>query len=278
MTGRVFDIKEFGLHDGFGLRTTVFMKGCPLSCAWCHNPEGIGFSPELFRNLSQCRDCGLCRIPCDHPDCQPFGTCLHVCPGNFVKVAGTDYTPEALAKKLLSQREFLEFGGVTFSGGEPLMQEPFLREVAKLLPGIPTAVETCGYVVPEVFHRACEWLDDIFIDLKLFDREAHLHWTGCPNDLILENISWLMEHREKFTLRIPLIPGVTDRDENLSAIAEFLKDSKAKVRVELIPYNVMTGAKYRSVGREYAPAFDEKQPLNKNTVPFESLGIPVIAF
>lgn len=278
MTGRVFDIKEFGLHDGFGLRTTVFMKGCPLSCAWCHNPEGIGFSPELFRNMSQCRECGLCKIACDHPDCQPFGACLHICPGNFVKVAGIDYTPEALAEKLLSQREFLELGGITFSGGEPLMQEPFLREVAKLLPGISTAVETCGYVPSDVFQRACGWLDDVFIDLKLFSSREHLHWTGRSNTPILENIAWLMEHRDRFTLRIPLIPGVTDRDENLSSIAGFLKNSKAKIRVELIPYNIMTGAKYRSVGREYSPGFDEAKPLNKNTSHFESVGLSVLAY
>ena len=257
MTGRVFDIKEFGLHDGFGLRTTVFMKGCPLSCAWCHNPEGIGFAPELFRNLSQCQNCGKCRLPCDHPDCAPFGSCLHVCPGNFLKVCGTDYAPDTLADKLLSQREFLELGGVTFSGGEPLMQEEFLREVASRLPGIRTAVETCGYVAPEIFQRACGWLDDIFIDLKLFDPAEHLRWTGRPNDLILQNITWLKGNRDRFTLRIPLIPGVTDKDENLFAIADFLRDARAKVRVVLIPYNVFTGAKYRSVGRELRPAFDE---------------------
>ncbi len=278
MTGIVFDIKEFGLHDGAGLRTTVFLKGCPMRCAWCHNPEGISQEREVVRNLKKCTGCGLCRKPCDHEECRGLGYCTKICPEDNVKAAGEEYTPEKLAERLLQDREFLEFGGVTFSGGEPLRQTDFILETISHLEGIRTAVETCGYVAREDFRRAAAVIDDIYIDIKLFDEEEHKKWTGCSNRLILENVAYLMDAGKDFTVRTPLIPGVTDKDENFEAIASFLAPAKARVKVELIPYNVMTGAKYRSVGKEYRPPFDEAQPLNKNTRPYEEKGIRIMAY
>ena len=278
MTGIVFDIKEFGLHDGAGLRTTVFLKGCPMRCAWCHNPEGISPEREVVRNLKKCTGCGLCRKPCTHDECRGLGYCTKICPNDNVKAAGEIYTPEALAERLLLDREFLEFGGVTFSGGEPLRQTDFILETISHLDGIPTACETCGMVAPAVFRRAVEKIDDVYIDIKLFDEEEHKKWTGCSNKVILENVAYLMASGKIFTVRTPLIPGVTDRDENFEAIAAFLAPAKERVKVELIPYNRMAGAKYRSVGREYRPPFDEDRPLNKNIRPYEALGIPARAF
>ena len=278
MTGIVFDIKEFGLHDGAGLRTTVFLKGCPLRCAWCHNPEGISPEREVVRNLRKCTGCGLCRKPCSHEECKGLGYCTKICPNDNVKAAGEIYTPEALAERLLRDREFLKFGGVTFSGGEPLRQTDFILETVSRLDGIRTACETCGQVAPAVFRRAAEKIDEIYIDIKLFDEEEHKKWTGSSNRVILENVAYLMDAGKAFTVRTPLIPGVTDKDENFEAIAAFLAPAKERVKVELIPYNRLTGAKYRSVGREYHPPFDEARPLNKNIRPYEAHGIPVRAF
>jgi pyruvate formate lyase activating enzyme len=278
MTGIVFDLKEFGLHDGKGMRTTVFMKGCPLHCMWCHNPEGISPRREIVRNLNRCLGCGLCSRGCTHKECEGFDYCVKVCPYRYISIAGKEYTPETLAAELLKNRSFLEQGGVTFSGGEPLMQGEFVFETIKLLEGISTAVETCGFVPKATFARAIETFDVIYIDMKLMDPEVHRHYTGQSNDLILENVAQLMESGREFIVRIPLIPGVNDTDENLRATAAFLAPAKERVQVELLPYNPMTGAKYKNVGKEYAPTFDEKRKANKNTAVFTECGIRCMAY
>lgn len=278
MTGLVFDIKEFALHDGSGLRTTVFLKGCPLHCAWCHNPEGMRSEREIARDLKKCRNCGLCRVPCDHEECRGLGACVKICPEDAVKAVGRMMKPEELSARLLKNREFLIEGGVTFSGGEPLLQAGFIMETADLLPGIHLAIETSAHVSREVFRKAVSRMDEVYTDLKLIDPALHKRWTGVRNDLILGNLRWLMETGRVFTVRVPLIPGVTDTAENLSGIASFLEPGRKALRVELIPYNPMTGAKYRSVGRDYKPAFDERKPLRKDLTPFRERRINAVAF
>lgn len=275
--GIIFDIKEFALHDGPGLRTTVFLKGCPLRCEWCHNPEGQSFSPELLKNKSRCAGCGLCERGCRHPECAPWGVCLKVCPNNCLKIAGRRMTARELADELLRNELFLRQGGVTFSGGEPLCQADFILEVQKLLRGIPVAVETCGCVAPDVFKKVARAADRVYMDIKLIDRDEHVRRTGRDNGVILENAAWLAASGYDAVFRVPLIPGVTDTDSNLSGIAEFLSGYHT-VSVELIPYNRLTGAKYRSVGREYSPSFDETLPPNRNTAVFESRGIRCRAY
>ncbi len=277
-TGIIFDIKEFGLHDGVGMRTTVFLKGCPLRCMWCHNPEGQSFERELVKNLNKCTDCGLCKKACSHDICRDFGCCVKVCPNNNVKIAGDVFSPADLAEKLLKNEHFLRFGGVTFSGGEPLCQGEFILEVIPLLKGIRTAVETCGFVEEDLFRRVCEKIDDIFMDIKIMDNEKHIYYTAQSNDPILKNAMWLMESGKNVTFRVPLIPSVTDTDENLSAIAKFLSPAKDHIKLELIPYNRMTGAKYKNVGRVFSPEYDETLPLNKNVEIFESFGIEVTSY
>ena len=272
----IFDIKEFGLHDGRGMRTTVFFKGCPLKCLWCHNPEGISAEQEVARNESKCSHCGLCRRKCNHPDCIKAGVCLHICPNDLVKLIGREYSCEELAEKLKKNEIFLKNGGVTFSGGEPLLQIDFIVELIKML-NVKTAVETCGFVNKESFKKAIDNIDDIFIDIKHIDPETHKKFTGQDNKIILENIEMLKKSEKPFTVRTPLIPGLTDTNENLYGIANFLKDAK-NVSVELIPYNRMTGAKYRAIGKEYDPPFDENQKINKNTLPYKEAGIKCIAY
>ena len=278
MSDLIFDIKEFALHDGSGLRTTVFLKGCPLRCEWCHNPEGQEYGRELSKNDGKCVRCGLCGHPCSHPECQDFRYCIKVCPSNCLKVVGTEYTPEALASELLKNERFLRKGGVTFSGGEPLTHADFIVETVKHLPGINVAVETCGFAPTEELLRATDVISSIYFDIKLINDNDHIKYTGVSNSLILKNFIALMDRGRAVTVRIPLIPTVTDTNENLSGIAAFLYPYRNSVRVELIPYNAMTGAKYASVGKTYSPSFDEKAPLNKNTSVFTEKGIECIAY
>ncbi len=279
MDATIFDIKEFGLHDGPGLRLTVFLKGCPLRCVWCHNPEGLTFGQELVRNENACRHCGLCHRPCNHPDCAELGACVHICPDRLVKVSGERYTPERLAERVQSYREFFgERGGVTFSGGEPLMQAEFIEQTMALLDGVRFGVETCACVPAEVFDRMMPKFHDRFVDMKHMDADTHRRLTGQDNALILRNIASLKASGLPFTVRIPLIPGVNDSAENLAATAAFLADAKDRVQVELLPYNPMTGAKYRTIGRAYNPPFDEKQKPNKDTSAFDACGIPCRAY
>lgn len=277
-TGIIFDIKEFGLHDGSGMRTTVFLKGCPLRCVWCHNPEGQKFEREITKNLNKCTDCGLCKKVCGHSACEGFSVCVKVCPNNAVKVAGEVLDAKALAQRILKNKVFLKNGGVTFSGGEPLCQGEFILELIPLLEGIKTAVETCGYVEENLFRAVVDKLDDIFMDIKIFDEAKHIEFTGKSNNVILKNAQYLLDSKRFVTFRVPLIPTVTDTDENLNAIAKFLAPFHENIKVELIPYNRMTGAKYKSVGRNYNPEFDENATLNKNTEIFKSYGISCVAY
>lgn len=276
--GVIFDIKEFGLHDGKGLRTTVFLKGCPLRCLWCHNPEGISPEIETARNTEKCTGCGLCLQKCAHEDCRGLGVCLKRCPGDYVRKIGREYSPEELAAQLMKNASFLKAGGVTFSGGEPLLQADFIWETLRHVTGVSTAIETCGFVSAGVFQQAIEKIDDIFIDIKHIDTQKHRRFTGQGNERILQNIQRLMESKKKFTVRVPLIPGLTDTEENFNGIAEFLVPAKDGVKVELIPYNRLTGAKYSAVGRTYLPYFDEARAVNKDVSAFIKKNIACVAY
>ncbi len=257
-TGVLFDIKGFALNDGPGIRTTVFLKGCPLRCRWCHNPEGLSPEPEICVKTARCIRCGKCFAPCSHPECRPFGRCLHVCPQGALSVAGFRQTSEELAARLMRDRDlFGEDGGVTFSGGEPMMQHRFVAETAGRLraEGIRCAVETSSFAPEEVYRDVIGRMDYVLADIKLMDDDAHRRYCGVPNGRILKNLEWLMDSGKEFLLRIPLIPGITDTDENLEAASAFVGDAP----VELLPSNPMAGAKYGSVGREFTVSDTEKQ-------------------
>ncbi|MBQ6823753.1 MAG: glycyl-radical enzyme activating protein [Clostridia bacterium] len=249
MIGTIFDIKEMAVHDGPGLRTTVFFKGCPLRCRWCHNPEGLSPKPQLMVKEARCRRCGACRIHCAHPECQPFGRCLRVCPENCLELAGRQMEVSALAAELLAGAAVLgdAFGGFTFSGGEPLAQPQFLLALADALKPHHLCIETCGYAEPAVFQKAVEALDYIIMDLKLADPRLHKQYTGVDNRLILQNFAWLRQSGKPYTVRTPLIPGITDTPENLAAIAALIGDAPW----EKLPYNAAAGAKYQMLGMEY---------------------------
>lgn len=250
MNGLIFDIKEFAVHDGDGIRTTVFLKGCPLRCAWCHNPEGLSPKKELYVKQNNCLHCGLCMAPCNHEECKEFGRCIHICPKNLVSIAGTEWEAETLAKKLLVHKDFFRItgGGVTLSGGEPLLQWEFCVELLSLLKGnVNTAIETSGYAKEERFKAVVELCDFVFMDIKIADCELHKKYTGVENTLILKNAEYLKNSGKPHTFRTPLIPGVTDTEENLKAIEQIVGDS----RWEKLPYNNLAPAKYANVGREF---------------------------
>ena len=246
-SGIVFDIKEFTVHDGPGVRTTVFLKGCPLACMWCHNPEGQSMQPQIIRS--------------------PSGE----------RVAGRDYSAAELALLLNQQAALLRAneGGITFSGGEPLFQADFISEVIDGLDNLHVVLDTCGYGSRQDFLQLLSRTNLVFYDLKLIDRQQHLHYTGYDNDLVLQNLDLLGKSGRPFIIRVPLVPGVTDTDENLAGIANAIKNLPGLVEVDLLPYNLAAGSKYQYAGMQFQPDYDEKRPLNVNKRIFEQNGLKV---
>jgi pyruvate formate lyase activating enzyme len=266
--GLIFNIQRFSLHDGPGVRTTVFLKGCPLSCSWCQNPEGISMDPLIVRHMNKCLACLSCFNQCpagsikitdkgpviDQQSCRKCFGCADVCPAGAIKVAGKMFTTEALTKELLKDRLVFEEsgGGVTFSGGEPFMQPEFLLEMLKSLKnqGIHTAIETCGHTKWENIKKTIPFTDLYLYDLKFIDEEKCARYTGVSGQLILSNFKKLTALNPAIIIRIPLIPGINDDHASLLKIAEFLK-SAAVDQAELIPYHNYGERKYDNIGCEY---------------------------
>ena len=246
-SGIVFDIKEFALHDGPGIRTTVFLKGCPLKCRWCHNPEGLSSEPQMIEGLAGQR------------------------------LSGKKYTSQELATILNKQADILRGndGGVTFSGGEPLMQAVFVAEVIDRLDDLNVLLDTSGFASEENFRLVTQKTDMVFFDIKLIEPEAHRYWTDADNACILSNLQTLSTMNIPYVIRIPLVPGVTDTKENLSVIAETVKSLPGLVRVDLLPYNKIAGGKYRACNMDFYPSFDENKEVNADTKIFEAAAIPV---
>ena len=249
MNGIIFDIKEFSVHDGPGGRFTVFLKGCPLRCVWCHNPEGLSIKPQLMHKKAMCTECGRCTNSCNHEECKEFDRCIHACVNGCLSVSGKEVSAESLAKELLKNADFLGMldGGITISGGEPLMQSEFVCELAEMLGDMHKAIQTSGYSDYDTYKRVIDRFDYIMQDIKIADREMHKNYTGVYNDKILKNIEYLKKSGKEFVFRIPLIPGITDTDENLRGLSEIAGEHM----VELLPYNTMAGAKYENLGMEY---------------------------
>lgn len=281
MTGTVFAIEEFSVFDGPGIRSSVFLKGCPLRCSWCHNPEGQRSEPEIVRSPNGCIGCGSCERLAIKKDGRTFFTPESItgCPMGLLRACGERLEPEALVKRLLKNERILKAeGGVTFSGGEPLAQSAFLSECLRLLRGrLHTAVQTSGYADGESFDGVLELTDYFLFDLKLFYRDEHIRYCGVPNDKILRNFHSLVQSGKDFTVRIPLIPTVTDTEKNITGICSLL----AKCGVgyaELLPYNKMAGGKYALVGRKYEPDFDEGAQMRTRVEIFDSYGIKAKIF
>lgn len=280
-TGIVFDIKEFAVFDGPGIRTTVFMKGCPLRCQWCHNPEGLSPKPQLMVSAAACVHCGACERACQHPDhCIACGDCIPACRLGLRKIAGVEWTAEALAARLNKDADVFAAtgGGVTFSGGDPLMQWDYVSEVIDRLQGVHTAIETSGFTSDTVFEQVMDKLDLVMMDWKVSDPVRHKHFTGVDQAPIRRHAEMLAAGETPFILRMPIIPGVNDERSHFETVSNLVKGAKTLVRVDILPYQRAAGAKYEMVGKTYAPEFDEAAMLHYYTECFDAVGIPYQVF
>ncbi|MBE6981560.1 MAG: glycyl-radical enzyme activating protein [Ruminococcaceae bacterium] len=261
MQGTVFSIEEFSVYDGPGIRTTVFLKGCPLRCTWCHNPEGQEPNPQIVKSPNGCTGCNRCLESAEKVDGRWHYTeeSIKNCPMGLLRVSGETVESQGLCERLLKNQGLLQ--GVTFSGGEPLLQSDFLFACLKTLKGkLHTAIQTCGYCEEAVFREAVSLADYFLFDLKLIREELHRKFTGVSNEKILRNFAYLAKYAKNFVVRIPLIPGVTDTQENILGIIAVLKANEVSY-VELLPYNKMAGGKYQMLGRAYCPGFDEQRQV-----------------
>ena len=282
-SGIIFDIKKYAIHDGPGIRTTVFLKGCPLRCPWCHNPEGQISKPELIFQENRCiKDCSLCINNCpqkaifmgskkifiDRERCDLCGECTEACPTEALKIIGRTVTVEEVMNEIEKDIIFYEEsgGGVTFSGGEPLIQPEFLNSLLEECKArdIHTAVDTCGYSSTDVFDKIQDKVNLFLYDIKTTDKKKHEEATGISNDLILENLKKLSDKENKIIIRIPIVPGFNDTIENMTQIGLFLEPLKGIKEINLLPYHKTGSQKYKNLER--LDTMNKIQaPSNKNT-------------
>ena len=266
MKARVFEIKRFAVHDGDGIRTTVFLKGCPLKCLWCHNPEGISSEHALAYYSEKCINCGECVNCClqnahkiengrhifDRDLCVGCGRCAELCLGGALTFYGGEMTVDELMPRLLEDREFYgsSGGGVTVSGGECLLHADFCRELLSRLTaeGINTAVDTSGFVSRAALDKVIPYTDSFLYDIKAASGDTHRRATGQDNALILENLRYLNSQGKRIEVRIPFVPDYNA--EEIEAIAELLSTVENLACVRLLPYHSYAGSKYAALGME----------------------------
>ena len=266
MIGTIFNIQRFCLHDGPGCRTTVFMKGCPLRCKWCHNPEGLCQSLQIQLHSEKCIGCGKCTAICnnhyiddkkhviDFGKCTSCSKCAEECPSGAISICGRQITVEELLKEILADRDFYGTkGGVTFSGGEPLLQVDFVVEAAKEAKkyGINVAVDTCGYLPWESIGKMLGISDLFLYDIKAFSDDIHRGATGVGNERILYNQKKLYNYGTDIWIRIPVIPGVNADIQEMKKIADYIADFKSVKQVTLMPYHSFGKSKYETLGYQY---------------------------
>lgn len=256
LTATIFDIERNSFVDGPGIRTTAFFKGCNLKCAWCHNPESQDFKPQMMFYQDKCIGCGKCKEICPTPNhCTLCGKCTLYCPVDARKVCGKEYTVDEVFAEIIKDKSYYENsgGGVTFSGGECMLQIDFLCEILKKCKenGLHTAVDTAGHVPFDSFEKILPYTDLFLYDIKIFDREKHKKYVGAHNDLILENLKKLFKANAKIWIRIPIIPTVNDSIEEMKKIKDFLKTTGMPEKIELLPYHAMGENKYFALGKEY---------------------------
>ena len=259
MQGSVFNIQRFCVNDGPGIRTTVFLKGCQLSCVWCHNPESQRFEPEILFYKDKCTGCGRCKgVTAADKD--------FVCFNGAKEICGKTVTADEVTAEVLKDKPFYENsgGGVTLSGGEPLTQYDFSLELLKKAKenGIHTAVETCGYAEKSKILEIAMYVDLFLFDCKETDPELHKKYTGVDNRIILDNLKALSNAGSKIILRCPIIPGFNDRAEHFKGISEMADKFSGIEHIEIEPFHPLGESKYSALNREYA----DIQPPDAETV------------
>ncbi len=259
MQGTIFNIQRFCVNDGPGIRTTVFLKGCPLSCVWCHNPESQRFEPEILFYKDKCTGCGRCK-------CVTAADRDFVCFNGAKEICGKTVSADEITAEVLKDKPFYENsgGGVTLSGGEPLAQYDFSLELLKKAKenGIHTAIETCGYAEKSKILEIAKYVDLFLFDCKETDQELHKKYTGVDNKIILDNLKALSDAGSKIILRCPIIPGFNDREEHFKGISEIADKFSGIEHIEIEPFHPLGESKYSALNREYA----DIQPPDAETV------------
>lgn len=296
ITGLVFDIKRFAVHDGPGIRTSVFLKGCPLVCRWCHNPESQSAQRERVYLEGRCIRCGACmeicdrkaismvdgRVATDVEACILCGNCVEICCTGAREIAGREWTVEEVMEEIERDRSFYDEsgGGVTFSGGEPLMQRDFLLSLlqSSVEREIHVALDTCGYASREVIDDIRGYVDLFLYDLKLVDDARHREFTGVSNEQILENLKHLSERGHRIRLRVPVIPGANDDDANIRGIGELAAGLPTLERLDVLPYHRAAVDKHERLNKFYP--MSDARPLSDDRMLeikriFEEFGYPV---
>ena len=261
----IFAIKPFEIHDGDGIRTTVFFKGCPLRCKWCHNPESLSYKKEILFDRELCKSCMKCVPLCEanivqngkhiflRENCTLCEKCLNTCPTNSFEIAGQDMTAEKIAAEVLKDAIFMKNsgGGVTFSGGEPLMQVDLCVEISKILKskGINIAIDTCGAVPRSAIDKILPFADTFLFDIKAIDENVHIACTGVSNKQILENIRYVDSLGVPMEIRYPYVPGMNSGEAE--KIACFVKELKHVTCVRVLAYHNYAERKYECLGRSY---------------------------
>jgi pyruvate formate lyase activating enzyme len=281
MKGKLFDIQRFSLNDGPGIRTVVFLKGCPLQCQWCHNPEGIAPRKELGFLRDKCSLCGECVKVCpqqahsiindehhiNYNRCKTCGKCVEVCPENALKLYGYEKTPDELIKLALKDKDYYDQsgGGITLSGGEPLMQQEFVQEVMVKAheSNIHVCLDTCGYGEPDKNKILYTLANLVHFDFKHQDSALHKKYTGKENQKILDNLKWIIAHKIPFILRCPVIPKVNDNISFAKAIFQLIEDASSLVRIDFLPYHQTGKYKYQVKKSENIKHFQKENAFRK---------------
>lgn len=266
----ITNIQKYSIHDGEGIRTTIFFKGCPLKCSWCHNPETQSFEKDFFHYDQRCVGCGKCG-----------GKYYEDCVNNAWEICGREITAKELFNEVQKDQAFYETsgGGVTLSGGEVLAQDiSFIVELLQNLKirGIEVNIDTCGYVDFSRFEAVLPYTKSFLYDLKLMDADKHKKYTGVDNNLILENLKKLSENKASIWVRIPVIGGVNDTNKNMVETAEFIKSNDINPEhIHLLPYHNTGCSKYQQLGKKYDDSFTtpSKEKLEEYRRIFESHGL-----
>lgn len=297
MKGLIFNIQKYSIHDGPGIRTTVFMKGCPLSCSWCHNPESQCFERELMQYTNRCIKCGECTNVCSTGAlsnkegvivrnvelCTMCGNCAKICYTNALEIAGKEVSVLELVKELEKDVVFYDSsrGGVTVSGGEPLSQGEFVLELLQYCKKmeIHTAVDTCGFGSSSMLGEISKYTDLFLFDIKFVDNALHKLYTGVSNGIILQNLKLLSSLGKRIWVRVPIIPGINDDEENITATAKLIMSTAGVEQVNLLPYHNAAMEKYKRLNKEYQLRdikIPQKDYMDKIVGLYETQGLKVI--